>query len=45
MNAGFIKPTLFRDGKNKHYVYQDGKVVFKFAVSRMADVVAEMVKK
>ena len=31
--------------KRQHYVYQDGKVVFKFAVSRMADVAAEIMQK
>ncbi len=30
---------------NEHYVYQEGQAVFKFAVSRMADVSVEMMKK
>jgi len=30
---------------NEHYVYQEGQTVFKFAVSRMADVSVEMMKK
>ncbi len=29
----------------EHYVYQDGQTVFKFAVSNMADVAAEMMKR
>jgi len=31
--------------KNMHYVYQEGQVVFKHAVSRMADVSAEIMEK
>ena len=31
--------------KNEHYVYQEGQAVFKFAVSRMADVSVDMMKK
>ena len=30
--------------KRMHYVYQDGKTVFKFAVKKMADVSAEILK-
>ena len=30
---------------NKHYVYQDGKSVFKFAVSNMADVAAKIMER
>ena len=30
---------------NEHFVYQEGQAVFKFAVSRMADVSVEMMKK
>jgi len=30
---------------NEHFVYQEGQSVFKFAVSRMADVSVEMMKK
>jgi 3-oxoacyl-[acyl-carrier-protein] synthase-3 len=32
-------------GKNQHYVYQDGKNVFKHAVSNMADVAEQIVKR
>ena len=47
MNAGgSLNPPSFETVKNKqHYVHQDGKVVFKFAVSRMADVAAEIMEK
>ena len=47
MNAGgSLNPPSLETVKNKqHYVYQDGKVVFKFAVSRMADVAAEIMEK
>ncbi len=31
--------------KHMHYVYQDGKFVFKYAVSYMADVAAELVER
>ncbi len=31
--------------KGEHYVYQEGQTVFKFAVSKMADVAAEMMEK
>jgi 3-oxoacyl-[acyl-carrier-protein] synthase-3 len=30
---------------NQHYVYQDGKTVFKFAVSNMADVSEQIMRK
>jgi 3-oxoacyl-[acyl-carrier-protein] synthase III len=30
---------------NEHYVYQEGQTVFKFAVSKMADVSVEMMKR
>lgn len=47
MNAGgSLNPPSLETVRNKqHYVYQDGKVVFKFAVSRMADVAAEIMEK
>lgn len=32
-------------GNNMHYVYQEGQVVFKYAVSRMADVSAEIMER
>jgi len=31
--------------KNMHYIYQEGQIVFKHAVSRMADVSAEIMEK
>ena len=31
--------------KNQHFVYQDGKTVFKFAVSNMADVAAKIMER
>ena len=44
--GGSLKPASVDTVKKKqHYVYQDGKVVFKFAVSRMADVAAEIMQK
>jgi len=44
--GGSLKPaSVDTVNKKQHYVYQDGKVVFKFAVSRMADVAAEIMQK
>tara|TARA_B100000902_G_scaffold319272_1_gene311442 strand:- start:194 stop:1192 length:999 start_codon:yes stop_codon:yes gene_type:complete len=44
--GGSLRPASVDTVKKKqHYVYQDGKVVFKFAVSRMADVAAEIMQK
>ena len=44
--GGSLNPASSQTVKNKeHYVYQDGKTVFKFAVSKMADVSAEIMKK
>ena len=44
--GGSLNPPSLETVRNKqHYVYQDGKVVFKFAVSRMADVAAEIMEK
>ena len=44
--GGSLNPASLHTVKNKqHYVYQDGRVVFKFAVSRMADVAAEIMEK
>ncbi|MGB5318932.1 beta-ketoacyl-ACP synthase III [Eudoraea sp.] len=41
--GGSILPASEETVKNKqHYVYQDGKSVFKFAVSNMADVAAKI---
>lgn len=44
--GGSVKPASHEtvDAK-EHYVYQDGQPVFKFAVSRMADVSAEIMEK
>ena len=38
---------LFRStvNDNEHYIYQEGQTVFKFAVSKMADVAAEMMER
>ncbi|MCK9305044.1 MAG: ketoacyl-ACP synthase III [Bacteroidales bacterium] len=38
-------PTHETIDKREHYIYQDGPVVFKYAVSRMADVSVEIMKK
>ena len=44
--GGSLKPATTETVINKeHYVYQDGKKVFKFAVKKMADVSAEILKK
>ncbi|GGG38478.1 3-oxoacyl-[acyl-carrier-protein] synthase 3 [Croceivirga lutea] len=44
--GGSILPASKETVENKqHYVYQDGKTVFKFAVSNMADVSAEIMKR
>lgn len=41
--GGSILPASEETVRNKkHYVYQDGKTVFKFAVSNMADVAAKI---
>lgn len=41
--GGSIKPTSHETVDNKeHFVYQEGPAVFKFAVTRMADVAAEI---
>jgi len=44
--GGSLKPASYDtiDAK-EHYVYQDGQSVFKFAVSKMADVALEMMQK
>jgi len=37
---------LCRNGsKKQHFIYQEGKTVFKFAVSNMADVAEKMLAK
>ncbi len=44
--GGSLHPPSVETVKNKeHFVYQEGQAVFKFAVSRMADVSVEMMKK
>ena len=44
--GGSLYPPSEQTLKNReHYIYQDGQVVFKYAVSRMADVSAEMMEK
>lgn len=44
--GGSLKPASEETVRNgDHYIYQDGQTVFKFAVSKMADVAAEMMEK
>ncbi len=44
--GGSLNPSSLETVKNKqHYIYQDGKTVFKFAVSKMADVAEEIMRK
>lgn len=44
--GGSVKPPTYDTIDNKeHFVYQEGQTVFKYAVSRMADVSVEMMKK
>lgn len=44
--GGSLYPTTQETIKNKeHYIYQDGQVVFKYAVTRMADVSVEIMNK
>ena len=44
--GGSLYPPTEQTLKNReHYIYQDGQVVFKYAVSRMADVSVEMMEK
>jgi 3-oxoacyl-[acyl-carrier-protein] synthase-3 len=44
--GGSILPASEETVKNKqHYVYQDGRTVFKFAVSNMADVSAKILER
>ncbi|MCJ7467933.1 MAG: ketoacyl-ACP synthase III [Maribacter sp.] len=43
--GGSLLPASLETVKNrKHYIYQDGKTVFKFAVSNMADVAERIMK-
>lgn len=44
--GGSVKPPSMETVANReHYVYQEGQAVFKFAVSNMADVSAEIMEK
>jgi len=44
--GGSVKPPSAETVANKeHYVFQDGQPVFKFAVTRMADVSAELLER
>lgn len=44
--GGSVMPSTEESVKNKmHYIYQDGKTVFKFAVKGMADITEEIMKK
>jgi 3-oxoacyl-[acyl-carrier-protein] synthase-3 len=40
-----MPPSVETIANSKHYVYQDGKTVFKFAVSNMADVSAQIMER
>lgn len=44
--GGSLNPATKETISSKqHYIYQDGKTVFKFAVTKMADISAEIMKK
>ncbi|MCT4663772.1 MAG: ketoacyl-ACP synthase III [Flavobacteriales bacterium] len=44
--GGSVKPASLETVQNKeHYIYQEGQTVFKFAVTNMADVSAELMEK
>jgi 3-oxoacyl-[acyl-carrier-protein] synthase-3 len=44
--GGSLRPASFETVANKeHYIYQEGQAVFKYAVSRMADVSAELMER
>jgi 3-oxoacyl-[acyl-carrier-protein] synthase-3 len=44
--GGSVKPASHETiDAREHYIYQEGQAVFKFAVSKMADVSVEMMKK
>ena len=44
--GGSVKPASHETvNAREHYIYQEGQAVFKFAVSRMADAAADMMKK
>jgi 3-oxoacyl-[acyl-carrier-protein] synthase-3 len=44
--GGAVKPASFRTIANReHFVYQEGQQVFKFAVTRMADISVEIMER
>ena len=44
--GGSLRPASLETIKNKeHYIYQEGSSVFKFAVTNMADISEEIMKK
>lgn len=44
--GGSLNPATLKTVENKdHYIFQEGRTVFKYAVSRMADVSAEILEK
>jgi len=44
--GGSVKPASHETvGQREHFVYQEGKTVFKFAVTNMADVAAEIMER
>lgn len=44
--GGSLNPATVKTVENKdHYIFQEGRTVFKFAVSKMADVSAEILEK
>lgn len=44
--GGSVKPSSHKTvDAREHFVYQEGQAVFKFAVSKMADVAVEMMKR
>jgi 3-oxoacyl-[acyl-carrier-protein] synthase III len=44
--GGSVKPPSYETIDNReHFVYQEGQVVFKYAVSRMADISVEIMEK
>jgi len=44
--GGSLRPPSYETVANKeHYIYQEGQPVFKFAVTRMADVSEELLKR
>jgi len=46
IGGGSLNPaTIQTVNMGHHYIYQDGKTVFKFAVTKMADVSAEIMEK